>query len=383
MKILKYYIVLFFLFIGNVNAFSCSGQNCVAANDVGGDVEVVVEANPSLSQNGEYRPESNNGDYRTTQKAIWTDPKIATTGTPVIIRIRGKWIWATNNADKIEYVVPSGEYCSIGTSGVAETIGWAGHLDYLSALRRVERQGNGQILFNAPISIKSAPYQQVCYLTAGEGLYIAFFGGVGTDMPELATHLKVADVICPDAYKSDKNGDGVFTMDECYDKTNEDRTNLSYYAGSYNASNGTTTFVSCNEDYLQGTVAQKAMFRAEGKLVPNICYHQLADGLREDMTEFFYTTDYFFKNSTRLKVGAGERVKFMIYDQYYSDNAGYYTLNLRGGFSSLSGDGGIIEVILNDLETFFVGKSNENGIRQGGMLHEMYNSIVRNSNFAL
>ncbi|MDR0423340.1 MAG: hypothetical protein LBH46_01990, partial [Rickettsiales bacterium] len=106
-------------------------------------------------------------------------------------------------------------------------------------------------------------------------------------------------------------------------------------------------------------------------------------GEKTDMTEFIYNADYFFKKASKERAQVNEMPKFMIYDNWYSDNSGGYTLNLRNGFFNNGEGGGIIEWILTDIESIFVGRINEQGVREGGILREFYERIVRDSEWTL
>jgi type IV secretory pathway VirB6-like protein len=346
-----------------------NNPNCLMPEDNGGWLQVVVDSNPALVQDGKYDQFSD----RTIQKAMWLDPKIKTTGTPITISISGKWNpWGKDDSEH--------NYCMLKTNGIKEDIGDTGELDYITSARIIERSGGntGNVILSIPTH---AMYQKSCWLTSGEGLYIAFFGPMGTELPEIATHLKTADIGCDAPYNTDKNGDGFIEIKECYEIGDSKKVNRAYFKGSYDNSNNTTTFVTCSEDFLHGTIAQKDMYRVDGKLVVGNCY-TVQDGKRVDKTEFTYKAEAFFKNSKKDKVGPEQRTKFMIYDKYYSDNYGAYTLTLRGGFSG-GGDGGIIQMILNDLERVFVGQINEYGIREGGILQSFYLRIVQNPTFAI
>ncbi|GMO56330.1 MAG: hypothetical protein Ta2D_01090 [Rickettsiales bacterium] len=382
---MKKFLILYFVFIGISNAIvlSCNATSneCVEANDFGGSVSVIVEANPPLAQTGQYMPERPNSSerYKTTQKATWTDPRVVVNGQPMKLKIRGKWAWTNDDwSQDVKRLMSAGKLCSLKRSGVPEVIGFAGDMDFISSLRYVSRDSTGQVVLDFPVTAEA---QDPCWMIGGEGMYIAGFGPVGTDMPGLATHLKTVDIICENEYASDKNGDGVFTLKECYDPNDSNKTNMAYYKGSYNESDGVTTSVSCpSENFLHATLAQRARI-AEGKFPTDVCYYE-EGGRRMDKTDFVYQTRAIFKNAAKHSIAVGDRIKFMIYDTYYTDNAGFYELDLSGGFSTMSGDGGIIKEILNDLESTFIGKVGSNGKRDGGILKEMYNRIVRDSVFS-
>jgi hypothetical protein len=520
--------------------------NCVSPKDNGGNITVVVSSNPELVKSSDYVPDAD----RSIQKAFWTDPVLRLNGTRVEILIMGSWTpWFGRSQNDASLKPSSSDYCMITKLGNADDIGTNGELDFIRSARIIERtnsDGTGPIKLNIEIDTKK---QKPCILVGGEGLYIAFFGQTGTEMPYMASHLKTADVACDKEYATDKNDDKIITLDDCYRAGDPLRTNMAYFKGSYDASNGSTTFASCSTEYLRGTPQQKEMYRNEGKLSLGTCWkcsvpvikscpkinwnnveedieHEIisgsvklrinsvvpkalvsssisagmkanylysssgyalvtmdipyssksfytthanksavyplsdnvsattangvnitlkndgiskwivydtsneysgtgidrkitnvyqliseynvsnygatfdlsgdgqklkvecenqieqCNGEKNDMTEFIFTSDGFLKKQDKTKVPSGERAKFLIYDNYYSDNDGFYTLNFRSGFSQ-SKDGGIIEMLLNDIEYVFVGKINEYGIREGGILQSFYNRIVKDNEFII
>ena len=91
--------------------------------------------------------------------------------------------------------------------------------------------------------------------TAGEGLYIAFFGKTGFELPEIATHLKSAVVACDSPYATDKNDDGLITINECYLASDTSKKNMAYYKPY--ASGYLVGGVRCDKEFFHGSDQNK------------------------------------------------------------------------------------------------------------------------------
>lgn len=392
--------ILSFVFFSIFSIFSKSyATECIYARDSGNLLSVIVPANPDLAVSNGYTNESG------AQVAAWTDSKVFTNGDPFYFEIEGMWSPWTATYDLIggDSVKNQQEYaglqqkksnaifCSIDTKNENIEVFDEGvnhkdtEFDYISSvLKDVNSKGNGdyQKIYH-PEEV-----QKTCWLTAGEGLYIGFFGPTGLESPDLATHLKLAEIKCDDNFKKDLNNDGVFTVNECIYKNicskktcteeeEKDSTNMAYY---------TPDSARCDSDFYHknkySSYFPKGLNRTT--LGINDCYQDvmLSDNkrIKLDKTLFIFDTGYLYKNTNKDIVGRNERIKFIIYDSYYSDNVGQYKINMYNGFTDYT-DKGLIEKIVKDLEDIFIGHRNEQGIFENGILKTMYDYLVTDSNF--
>ena len=78
-----------------------------------------------------------------------------------------------------------------------------------------------------------------------------------------------------------------------------------------------------------------------------------------------------------------ERLKVVMYDSYYDDNYGQYNINIYGGVGD-DDDPGLLEFLVSLIEDVLLGEVDDfDGKRDGGVIKFMYNSIVKDSGFAL
>ena len=170
--------------------------------------------------------------------------------------------------------------------------------------------------------------QNPCRYHAGMGAYIGLYGAVGNDTPLRMYHLY--DVNNSEVCDVSRNSDG-----ECLDDDGNDITQYIY------KSPNDKIFIKDNKS---GNVG--------------IDYNTSDDEYHE----------------------AGEIVKMILYDSYYSDNYGYYNIEFLGGVLKQN-DEGILEYIVGIFEDFVIGKVDEDGQRKGGALELLYNSLVQDSVF--
>lgn len=364
---------------------SYSGE-CVYARDTGNLFRIIVPAKPDLTISNGY---TNN---TTSQRAAWTDSKLYTNGDPFYFEIEGMWtpwsatydlIGGDNQENKNAYAglqQKQGDafFCNIATKNEGiERFDRDGEFDYISSIMTVGNKPNYTKAYFANQD------QKTCWLTAGEGLYIGFFGKTGNELPSLATHLKVANILCDEQYLVDLNNDGIKTINECLynnkclkdancsESEKLNNTNMAYY---------TPGSVRCESDFYH-----KNKFLQSGVIGINDCYQDVeyANGIfREDKTIFIFSADYLYKNVLKETAKKNERIKFVIYDRYYGDNVGQYVINIYGGAQDNS-DKGLIEKIVADLEDVFVGSRNEYGIFEGGAMMTLYNYLISDTEFAL
>lgn len=381
---LRFYNLLFLVLIVLFYPNLARGSECVYARDTGTIFRVVVPAKPDLTIDNKYNP------MASSQRAAWLDTKLYTSGDPFYFEIEGMWSpWSAtfdliggdkDNRDSyagLQTKPPNALFCGITTKNKGvEKFNVNGEFDYISSIMDVSGTSH-------PYSVMMRPHyiQNTCWLTAGEGLYIGFFGKNGDSLPSLATHLKTADILCDAKYLLDKNNDGVLTTNECIrsnrcykgDSCTEndfaDNTSMLYY---------TIGAVRCDSEFHQKTPGLPI-----GAIGINDCYQDitLATGpFRVNKTLFIFDAGFLYKNPQKEKVRRNERIKFVIYDRYYSDNVGQYVINMYGGITDNS-DKGLIEKIIGDLEKLFMGSRDESGILTGGYLTTFYNYLIVDSNF--
>ncbi len=176
--------------------------------------------------------------------------------------------------------------------------------------------------------------QELCKFTAGAGAYIGLFGGDGVTFPLRQYHLFTTDEVCDVARDSDGN---------CVDDEGEDITQY-----IYKSPNG-KTFIKDDKSGNNGS------------------------DINPDDDEYHV---------------AGEVIKLIINDRYYSDNYGRYKINFVGGVLKEEGEG-IFEYIVGTVEDFVIGKmtivTGSDGTaeykREGGALEFLYNTLVQDSTF--
>ena len=79
---------------------------------------------------------------------------------------------------------------------------------------------------------------------------------------------------------------------------------------------------------------------------------------------------------------SGEKIKVIIYDQYYSDNYGYYTLSFLSGVTGTESTS-LFEYLVGLIEDIVLGEENSSGVREDGMIQYLYEAIVQDSGFAI
>ncbi len=417
---------------------SVKAEQCISSYDEGTSYTFIIPAKPDLTTDNGYSHAS------LSQRSVWTDTNLYTNGDPFVIEITGMWTpyygnYATSTDGTNTIIAPKSALCSLGIVNPQGGPGGNNTYDFYRS-NLIKDTKNGEIKATTPLEILypfydgsgenyvkdnyltttnetlgingefdyiasayspmydeneekytkeyfEARQQKACWLTAGEGLYIAFFGRNGTTLPDFATHLKSAVIACDKEYYTDKNNDGVITIDECYGYiTDEDgekkkKTENKAYYMNYRPSANMYGEVKCDPEYFHGTDSSKIGI--------NDCYQENKDEngnviSKTDRTKFVFYANNLFKSiddkNKKTRVGKNERVKFIIYDTYYSDNVGQYQINIYGGVSDLS-DSGIVEKILTDLEEVFIGVRNEYGDLEGGILKQFYKFIIQDSSF--
>lgn len=111
-----------------------------------------------------------------------------------------------------------------------------------------------------------------------------------------------------------------------------------------------------------------AIFVSKGDRIP------LSDDLNGN-----YREDSEVSNDVYHEVG--EEVRFIIYDECYNDNYGEYNLKIYGGIAD-GIDKGLLEYMVSMVEDILLGKVGEDGKREGSVIQEMYEAIVKDYGFA-
>ena len=336
LKLLHVFIYLFVLSISFIS-YALSDEY-IPAEETGEEKIITIKAKPDLISSGTVYSGNNE-----SQIATWLNTAYKTDGSVegFYFEIAGGWNpWGGeyNNADDL---------CGLTTVHEGSTVlGSNGEYDYINSSYKLSSGENMDELEKL-----SDDLQKPCWLTAGTGLYIAFFGASGYETPDIATHLKVADIACDAPYNTDKNGDGIFTIDECYSLSDTLRTNQAYY-------------VPYKSEYITGGVrCDLSSFRNKVGADPNKirvseCIEEI-NGKPINRAVFTFSAPYLYKDSKGTRVPIGEVVKFTIYDSIYSDNSGEYNIKIFKGASTEKREG-IFEKIMKVIEDIFSVTSNTN-----------------------
>ena len=178
-------------------------------------------------------------------------------------------------------------------------------------------------------SLKTPDEQQFCKYRKGVGLYLGIFGTTGVINPSRAYHLFSIEEICD--IKRDKEG-------KCIDTNGSDRAKYLYVS-------------------------------------PNNRIFMKDDMAGNNGSDTNTNDDQYHK--------AKEAIKVIIFDRYYDDNFGYYTLNFISGIQRAQ-DRGLLEFIVGSVEDVMLGKLNpDSNRREGGIVEFLYKSIVKDSSVML
>ena len=330
--------VFTYLFISIVIFISYAlSDGYIPAEETGETKTITIKAKPDLISSGTVYSGENE-----SQIATWFDTAYKTDGNMegFYFEVTGGWNpWGGeyNNANEV-----------CGTTTVhkdSTTLGNNGEYDYITSSYSLSSGTNIDELEQLPTDV-----QRKCWLTGGMGLYIAFFGESGYVTPDIATHLKMADIACDPEYSTDKNGDGVFTMDECY-SPDDPKNNQAYY-------------VPYKSEYITGGVrCDLISFKYKPGADPNkIRVSECIEKINDkpiNRAVFTFSAPYLYKDSKKTRVSKNEVIKFTIYDSYYSDNTGGYNIKIFKGASTEKTEG-IFEKIMKAIESMFSISANTN-----------------------
>ncbi len=346
-KILLLVLILF--------SISSCDPGCVEADEF--DVEeIIVNARPTGDGIvGKYSSKTGG------QVAQWHDTGLRTNGEPIKILVGGAWgAWEQVNNVVALNAAPECKLCfrkegvnncicQSGESSIPEkdsegkdkTSDCSGSNQDNPDLCSCTKFNNYQTEKDAAInrfnyvialdyqnkdgSLKTPDEQQFCKYRKGVGLYLGIFGTTGFINPSRAYQLFSPEEICD--IKRDKNG-------KCIDSNGSDRSKYLY------ASPNNRIFM---KDDMAGNNG--------------------SDTNKDD--------DQYHK--------AKEAIKVIIFDRYYDDNFGYYTLNFISGIQRAQ-DRGLLELIVGSVEDVMLGKLNpDSNRREGGIIEFLYKSIVKDS----
>ncbi len=360
--------ILSFIFLITLLA-SCSEKGCIAPEEFDEET-VIVEANPTADGiTGSYN--STNGG----QRANWHDTGLKTNGTPLLIKISGNWgPWGGDLtklqrcdfcAKKDSAVNPSNIdncicYDNNGFDPVSKRetpmpeIGINGDTLDVNCNTQSNQNDpkqcscttlNGKAtdygVYHIPLNFEEKDEvvlvpdkQSICKYDRGMGLYLGLFGSSGVAQPSRLYHLFSEEELCDIG----RNDDG-----KCIDKNGNNALQYVFRSANYDLSDAIVKNDNHNNDGSY-TVA------APGD--PAVSYHQ-----------------------------PNEAIKVMIYDNYYSDNTGSYTLTFLGGVSNGSADDGLIEYLVKIVEDNVLGTLDSNNVRQGGLIEFFFKSITQDTYF--
>lgn len=308
------------------------------------------------------------------QIANWHETGLVSNGEKIVLEISGSWtawdvaksdsalkaldncricikklgvnnclcqVGETTAAETFEYIISSGQnlaqaqatnsgYCTDVTNPANQD---NSNLCTCTALHgTINDQGTYSIALdyqNKDESLKISDEQKECKYSAGSGLYIGFFGSSGYAIPDRVYHVYPTTEVCDVTRDVDGN---------CTNDLGEDLTKYIYESPEG------TVFIKDDHDGNSGNNSDRS----------NDEYHK-----------------------------AGERIKMIISDRYYSDNYGGYNVTFLGGFIRQE-DPGLLEYVVGTFEDAILGKVSADGdSRDGGMLKFLFNSIVKDSAFIL
>lgn len=360
-KIFKIFSLVFFaLYIS-----SCE-QGCVESDQFSSEFSTVQSYPVADGVYGFYDPVEGG------QRAQWHSAGFRSNGEPMVIKITGAWTaWYGDSMSAAKMSqIPSCRICAKSKNRksdncvcgpnenpVAETMTLSGlpstalcqtlqeqnnpelcsctkdpAQGYTSSVENNMRQPYSDIYYFSLDALdknenpRIADRQQPCKFEKGMGLYIGLFGASGFVTPKNVYPL----------YTLEKGCEITTNNSKCIDENGDDRTFYLY------RSPNNRTFIKDDHDNNDGSDTNSE----------NDEYHK-----------------------------PNEQVKLLIFDRYYADNFGQYHVEFLGGVGSADKKG-LIEFIVNLFEDVVLGKVNDDGLRDGGVIKSMYNSIVHDSGFA-
>ncbi len=352
-KKIAHFLALIFL---ATSLLSCT-EGCVEADEFDSQ-SITIESKPSRIY-GTYDQASGG------QRVDWKDTSLRSNGTEFLMQINGSWTSLNGDAGLINKLPrcntcakkegfancicyenqtptaeedPSGNLYTQDKDGNQLNCASNGtHQD--DAIRCTCTQQHGAAtdygihhfprdLLDKNEVIKISDQQTNCKYDRGMGAYISLWGASGVTTPIRAYHLFSEESICNVL----RNSNG-----ECVDSSGNDMTRY--------------VFRSAND----------RIFIKDDK-----------DG-NDDVDTETGNDEYHTSN---------EYLKVIMYDTYYRDNYGSYNIQILRGVGS-SKESGLLESLVSVVEKALLGKVDDDGNREGGIIRFMYLAIVQDSGFSL
>jgi type IV secretory pathway VirB6-like protein len=336
---------------------SCT-ESCVEPDEF--DSQSIVIASKPLEIFGTYDPVSGG------QRVNWNDPSLRSNGTEFLMQITGSWTSLNGNAETFNKL-PRCDNCA-KKEGVANCICYEGQIptaekDPAGNLYTEDRDGKkldcasnashqddatrctctkqngkatGYDIYHFPrnllekdgATVKKADQQTDCKYDRGMGAYMSLWGNKGVTTPIRSYHLFSEETICNVLRSS--NG-------QCVDKSGNDMT--------------------------------RYVFRSANNRIFMKDDHDGNDGPDNNTGNDEYHT-------------SNEYLKVTMYDRYYRDNYGSYNIQILRGVGN-SKENGLLESLVSVVEDALLGKLDDDGNRDGGIIRFMYLAVVQDSGFSL
>ena len=352
-KKIAHFLALIFL---ATSLLSCT-EGCIEADEFDSQ-SITIESKPSRIY-GTYDQASGG------QRVDWKDTSLRSNGTEFLMQINGSWTSLNGDAGLINKL-PRCNTCA-KKEGIANCICYENQTptaeeDPSGNLYTQDKDGNQlncasngthqddairctctqqhgaatdygihhfpRDLLDKNEVIKISDQQTNCKYDRGMGAYISLWGASGVTTPIRAYHLFSEESICNVL----RNSNG-----ECVDSSGNDMTRY--------------VFRSAND----------RIFIKDDK-----------DG-NDDVDTETGNDEYHTSN---------EYLKVIMYDTYYRDNYGSYNIQILRGVGS-SKESGLLESLVSVVEKALLGKVDDDGNREGGIIRFMYLAIVQDSGFSL
>ncbi|MDX2082860.1 MAG: type IV secretion system protein [Rickettsiales bacterium] len=330
------------LFIGSKN------PGCVAANEFDKEV-ITIYSNPVAD---------GISGFGSSQVASWHDTGLKSNGGAVSLEITGSWVpWYGNDDFSSNQKLNDLSVCKFcaKNDNIANCIcykdqvpnsedGYAAN-DCSSNIAAQEdptkctcTKQHGLAtdygIYHYPLgfydknhNVLKADDQNICKYNAGMGLYLGLFGNSGAITPIRVYHLFSENAVCDVV----KNSQG-----KCLDEAGNDVTKYIFNSANSQA------FVKNDNDGNQ---------------------QQIDPNPGNDTLH-----------------ARNEVVKMIILDSRYDDNFGSYQVSFLSGVGN-DEEKGLLEYLVRIIEDQIMGKPDDNGVRQGGVIQSMFNHIVQDSGF--
>ena len=207
---------------------------------------------------------------------------------------------------------------------------------------------------SSALTLQNNPYyynDENCAFKMGVGAYISLWGRDGNITPKKAYHLASVDSFCPISLLPNQ-ADATGNLKICSNGDNKDMTKVTF------RSKNSKIFVKCygpnNSDLTEEEQNQADCIAKSDQDHGKAYYHK-----------------------------PGEVVKITIYDQYYLDNSGGYSVEFLGGIQSATPDG-LIASIVKEMDGYLFGSrtydtGTQSYITREGVVQFMYKKIINDN----